>query len=107
MSVATLKSINGLSSDFIKAGQNLKLKGQAVKQAAPANTAAAKTSADTSTASAANNVQKQAVSSNGSYVVNAGDSLWVISKNNGITISKLKKINHLDSDIIIRDKNYL
>lgn len=96
VSVATLKSINGLSSDDLSIGQKLKLKGQA----APEKAAAPKTSANTSTAVAENNVQKQAASSNGTYVVDAGDSLWLISKDKGISISKLKKINHLDSNII-------
>lgn len=34
------------------------------------------------------------------YIVRAGDSLWAISRNHGINVSLIQKINHLDSSLI-------
>ncbi|MFX3619172.1 MAG: LysM peptidoglycan-binding domain-containing protein [Sporolactobacillus sp.] len=36
----------------------------------------------------------------GVYVVTSGDSLWVIANHNGITVAKIKSLNHLSSTVI-------
>ncbi|WP_110928367.1 C40 family peptidase [Bacillus massiliglaciei] len=84
--VSKLKSINGLSSDLIRVGQKLKLTGSA---SAASNTSAAKPASSSSSNSPS-----------GTYTVVAGDSLSKIAKNKGTTVSKLKSINGLSSDLI-------
>ncbi|MBM7644622.1 LysM repeat protein [Scopulibacillus daqui] len=84
MSVAQLKSANGLASDLIYAGQKLKLSG----------------SASSSGGSNSGGSSGNQASSGGTYVVKSGDSLWKIAANHGMSVSKLKSINGLSSDII-------
>lgn len=36
----------------------------------------------------------------GVYVVTSGDSLWLIANHNGITVAKIKSLNHLSSTVI-------
>lgn len=38
------------------------------------------------------------VADGGDYIVKAGDTLWTIAKNNGLTVAKLKAINNLTSN---------
>ena len=40
------------------------------------------------------------VSSEGTYVVKSGDTLWSIAKNNGLTVDELKKLNNLTSNAL-------
>ncbi|MFC7394960.1 LysM peptidoglycan-binding domain-containing protein [Scopulibacillus cellulosilyticus] len=85
MSVAQLKSINGLTSDMIHPGQKLKLKGNA------------------SSASESNKYipsGSHSTSSGGTYVVKSGDSLWKIASSHGMSVAQLKSINGLTSDMI-------
>ncbi|RYM06056.1 LysM peptidoglycan-binding domain-containing protein [Sporolactobacillus sp. THM7-7] len=158
VSASDLKTINGLSSDRITAGQVLKLKGEpasqktqaqsqeertssdsAAKDDGPANaqatnqtttdqsekkdTKAPSTSAESSQTNESS-ATKQSVSSNDSlqakadssasvsankpdvaakigskrvYMVRAGDTLWAISRDNGISVAKIQEINHLDT----------
>ena len=67
MTVSELKSLNGLTSDNLMVGQVLKVKG---------------------------NVN----SSNNTYTVKAGDSLWKIANMYGMTVDELKSLNGLTSD---------
>jgi Cell wall-associated hydrolases (invasion-associated proteins) len=117
ISVANLKAINGLTSDKIFAGQVLKLKGQAVKTSKPqTQTKAAATSTKTTssvtkpatkatvTQSTATTktvaAQPAAKATQGTYFVRTGDSLWAISRDNGISVSQIKTANHLSSSTI-------
>ena len=86
MSIDGLKSLNNLSSNFIYPGQVLKV-GQSSNQS---NTVS-KPSASQST----NNS-----SQSGSYTVKAGDSLWKIATEHGLTIAQLKSLNNLTSNTI-------
>ena len=80
VSVSSLKSWNGLSSDLIYPGQRLKV--SASGSSAPAQTTATS-------------------SSNGStHTVVSGDTLSHIAKKYGTTVSQLKSNNGLSSDII-------
>ena len=72
--IAELKSMNGLTSDIIYIGQVLKVASQSSTQA-PAST-------------------------NGRYTVVSGDSLSLIAKKHNTTVSDLKSINGLSSDLI-------
>ncbi len=90
MSVAELKQLNNLKSDMIYVGQTLKVKAEETKPAptpAPEPTPAEKPevkpdqSADT-------------------YRVKAGDTLSHIAKDYDMTVSALKNLNNLKSDLI-------
>lgn len=77
VSIANLKKWNDLKSDTIYLGQKIKIK---------------KTSSMMSTDIQTTGTKK--------YTVNSGDSLLVIGKVYGVSVSNLKKWNHLKSDLI-------
>jgi len=75
-----LRSWNNIKNDFVYPGQKL-----TVKKGGSSNSSS----------------NSNSNSSNGStHKVKIGDSLWMISQKNGISISRLKSINHLTSDTI-------
>lgn len=76
LSVSTLKSLNGISSDTIYPGQKLKVKGSA-NIAAPS-----------------------APASTGSYTIKRGDTLSGIASRHNLSVSQLKAMNNLSSDLI-------
>ncbi|MEG7335295.1 C40 family peptidase [Bacillus sp. 0102A] len=80
MTVSELKKMNGLKSDLLRIGQVLKLKG--------------------STSSSSFSSSKVSTSSTSTYKVKRGDSLSKIAKQYGTTVSKLKSLNGLKSDVI-------
>lgn len=94
LSVAQLKSMNGLSSDMIYAGQKLTVKTGA------SSTGSTTSSANTNTGATTNPVTNTQTSNTSSYTVKSGDSLWSIANKHGLSISQLKSINHLSSDMI-------
>ncbi|WP_018664792.1 LysM peptidoglycan-binding domain-containing protein [Heyndrickxia acidiproducens] len=81
--VAKLKSLNGLSSDLIFAGQKLKVTGSSSSSTVSKSSASSGSSGSTST-----------------YTVQSGDTLSGISATHGTTVAKLKSLNHLSSDRI-------
>lgn len=80
LSVSTLKSLNRISSDTIYPGQKLKVKGSA-------NTAVPSLPAST-----------------GSYTIQRGDTLSGIASRHNLSVSQLKALNNLTSDIIYAGK---
>ncbi|NTU26961.1 peptidoglycan endopeptidase LytE [Bacillus tequilensis] len=80
MTVSELKKLNGLKSDLLRIGQVLKLKG--------------------STSSTSSSSSKVSSSSTSTYKVKSGDSLSKIASKYGTTVSKLKSLNGLKSDVI-------
>ena len=72
LTVAELKSLNGLTSDNLSIGQVLKV----------------------SNSSGSSN------SSSNTYTVKSGDSLWKIANGYGVTVNELKSLNDLTSDIL-------
>ncbi|WP_083632228.1 LysM peptidoglycan-binding domain-containing protein [Domibacillus antri] len=82
--VASLKQLNGLTSDVIYVGQKLKVSGQAP------------TPQPTSTSSR----PAAPTTNSGTYTVKSGDSLSLIASRHGMTIAALKQMNSLKSDII-------
>ena len=86
ISVARLKEINGMNSDFLKIGQKLLLEAQAAGQ----TVAETEESANDSRATEAENL----------YVVQAGDSLWAIANQYGMNLDRLKYINNLSSELV-------
>ena len=77
MSISTLKSLNRLSSDVLYPGQKLKVSDTAAQ---PASVVPASTS--------------------NTYTVRSGDNLSTIASRHQQTVSKLKSINNLKSDLI-------
>ncbi|MGK4108579.1 LysM peptidoglycan-binding domain-containing protein [Enterococcus cecorum] len=94
LSVAQLKSMNGLSSDMIYAGQKLTVKTGA------SSTSSTTSSANTNTGATTNPVTNTQTSNASSYTVKSGDSLWSIANRHGLSVSRLKNMNGLTSDII-------
>lgn len=88
ISVANLKRWNSLSSDIIFVGQKLKVANS--NNSNPQNA---------SNSSSANNNSKHS-SSTQQYAVKAGDSLWAIANQHGLTVTQLKNLNSLGSDTI-------
>ncbi|MCY8510547.1 LysM peptidoglycan-binding domain-containing protein [Bacillus mojavensis] len=80
MTINELKKLNGLKSDLLRIGQVLKVKGSG-----------------SSSSSNSSNVSTSATST---YKVVRGDSLSKIAKKYGTTVSKLKSLNGLKSDLI-------
>lgn len=80
MTINELKKLNGLKSDLLRIGQVLKVKGSS-----------------SSSSSSSSNVSTSATST---YKVVRGDSLSKIAKKYGTTVSKLKSLNGLKSDLI-------
>lgn len=85
VSVARLKSLNGLRSDRIKAGQRLAVQegGAAASSASPSRTST--TASQSATAS---------------HTVKSGESLGGIARRYGTTVARIKSLNGLRSDRI-------
>ncbi|MEZ0117233.1 UNVERIFIED_ORG: cell wall-associated NlpC family hydrolase [Heyndrickxia coagulans] len=78
--------MNNLSSDLIFSGQKLKVTGSS--------------SSGSSTSGTAGAASSNSSGSTATYTVKSGDTLSGISKQYGITVSKLKSLNNLSSDLI-------
>ncbi|GLY09181.1 LysM peptidoglycan-binding domain-containing protein [Pseudobacillus badius] len=85
MTVAELQKLNGLTSHMIYAGQTLKVKGKP---------AAAKPSQPKPKPSVTPSP------SSGGYTVKSGDSLSLIAKRHQMSVTELKQLNQLASDLI-------
>lgn len=81
--VASLKKLNGLSTDVIRVGQKLKVNGTAAPSQ-PSNSSSA---------------PKPAASA-GTYTVKSGDSLGLIASRYKMSAASLKQLNGLKSDVI-------
>nr|WP_066389314.1 peptidoglycan endopeptidase [Neobacillus mesonae] len=97
--VANLKSLNGLKSDFIRVGDKLKVPAKtAVKPAVkPATKPVSKPVLQAPAKPAAPAIKPQAT---GYYLVVGGDTLGKIAVKFGTTIQDLKSQNNLTSDLI-------
>ncbi|MEG0732759.1 MAG: LysM peptidoglycan-binding domain-containing protein, partial [Vagococcus sp.] len=92
VSVAQLKSWNGLKSDMIYVGQKLTVKGgTATSTAKPTNNQSTKPKPVT---------QTKPKQTTGTYTVKRGDTLYGISIRYGVSINDIKKWNGLKSDMI-------
>ena len=90
LSIANLKSYNNLTSDTIYVGQVLSLVNATPTVTAP--TTNTNTTAPTTTTN---------TTADGSYVVKSGDTLWGIATSKGLTVTELKTLNGLSSDVIV------
>lgn len=97
MSVAKLKKLNKLSSDFIYVSQKLKVTGKDVTQVKKTATSTAKTS----TTKKVTTSKKTTTSTTAkTYSVSSGDSLGLIATKYNMSVSSLKELNNLKSDLI-------
>jgi LysM repeat protein len=89
LTVAGLKTLNNLSSDYIYPGQSLKVK-------------ATVTTGNTSTVVTTPTVTTPSVPTvtNKVYTVQKGDTLYKIASANGVSVADLKTWNNLNTDII-------
>lgn len=92
--VATIKSLNKLSSDMIYVGQTLKVNGKATVQGKSTTKKTTIKKGKTKKATAAST--KKAAT----YRVSSGDSLSKIASQYGTTIDQIKKLNNLSSNLI-------
>ena len=89
LSVAELKTLNNLSSDYIYPGQSLKVTKSV-------------TNGNNSTGVTPPTVTKPSVPTvvNKMYTVQKGDTLYKIASANGVSVAELKAWNNLNTDII-------
>lgn len=92
LSVAQVKSLNNLSSDLIRVGQKLNL---SKKQSGHANSNQSRPNNNK------NNNRSNQTTKQAKYTVQSGDSLWSIAQRNNMSVSSLKSLNKLSSDMIV------
>ena len=100
ISMDQLRSWNNLKNDLIHPGQKLVVSqtgstntGTTAKPTTPTNT-------NTSNNATNNTTSKPTISTAKTYTVKAGDSVWLIANNHGITMAQLRSWNNLKSDLI-------
>jgi membrane-bound lytic murein transglycosylase D len=98
--VARLRSMNGLRSDRIMAGQSLVVRAGATP-ARTTTTASRSTASSTSRpATAGASGSRAAAASTTTHVVKSGENLGAIAQRYGTTVSRLKSLNNLRTDRI-------
>ena len=95
MKVSDLKAVNGLTSNNLKVGQKLKVTGNA-----PSTNVSFNNGGGTDVSPAPSG---QAVK----HTVQAGDSLWSLSKKYGVKISDIQKANNMKGTYIIPGKTLI
>ena len=95
LSMDTLRSLNHIQNNFIYPGQVLKI--QASNTVTPSTPTVSQNTTQTSSTPSSN---QTTTTTTGSYTVKAGDSLWKIANQHGLSLSQLKSINHLSGDLI-------
>ena len=104
LSVSQLKNMNGLTSDVIYPGQTLKVgQGNNTSTTAPSKIATT-TPAPSQVSTTSSNTS---TSTSKTYTVASGDSLWAIANKHGLSVSQLKNMNGLTSDVIYPGKQLL
>ncbi|MCJ0537848.1 LysM peptidoglycan-binding domain-containing protein [Enterococcus cecorum] len=98
LSVSQLKSMNQLSSDLIYPGQKLVVKSGTTSTAT--TTPSQSTVTNQVTNPTTTPVSRPSTNTQASYTVKAGDSLWAIATKHGLSVSQLKSLNQLSSDMI-------
>lgn len=98
VSVDSVKRLNNFTGNDIKIGQKIKIPDNA--KTADSADSASKDEAKTSSAADSKSASSKAeasVSSDGTYVVQKGETWFGISKKYGITVAELQKMNGADS----------
>jgi len=92
ISTNELKALNGLTSNALSLGQQLRVSGGS-SYTAPDPTPTIQTHSPTV-------VKAPVFTPRPSYVVQAGDSMWRVSQKVGVSVNELKSINNLNSNIL-------
>ena len=95
ISMDTLRSLNHIQNNFIYPGQVLKI--QASNTVTPSTPNVSQNTTQTSSTPSSN---QTSTTTTGSYTVKAGDSLWKIANQHGLSVNQLKSMNQLGSDLI-------
>ena len=96
LSVSQLKSMNQLTSDLIYPGQKLTVRKGNNTSSTATNPTTPNNSANQSSGQSSNHQPVDTTS----YTVKSGDSLWSIANRYGLSVSQLKSMNQLTSDLI-------
>ncbi len=92
VSVNEIKALNGLTSNALSLGQQLRVSGGS-SYTAPVVVPTIQTNSPTI-------VKAPVFVPRPSYVVQAGDSMWRVSQKVGVSVNELKSINNLTSNIL-------
>ncbi|MFN2745735.1 LysM peptidoglycan-binding domain-containing protein [Bacillus sp. z60-18] len=91
MTVAEIKTLNGLKSDTIYPNQVLKVKGTA---------SGGSSSSGSSSHSSASKSSTSSSSKTTTYTVKPGDSLWKIANSLNVTVQSIREANNLKTDVL-------
>ncbi|MFT9374063.1 LysM peptidoglycan-binding domain-containing protein, partial [Liquorilactobacillus hordei] len=90
-------SWNNLSSNTIYIGQSLKVSNSASQSS---NSNSSSSSSNSTSSSSQSSSSTSSTSSTSTYTVKSGDSLWAVANKYGLTVTKLKELNSLNTNTI-------
>ena len=109
VSVSAIQKANGFSDNRIKVGQKIKIPDATVSASATASvpaqtskTVAASSNPPAASESASSAVAKTPANSDGTYIVQKGETWFGISKKHGISVADLQKLNGVGSDAALK-----
>lgn len=109
VSVSAIQEANGFSDNGIKVGQKIKIPDATVSASAtasaPAQTSKTVTASSNSPAvseSSSSAAAKTSANSDGTYIVQKGETWFGISKKHGISVADLQKLNGVGSDAALK-----
>ncbi|MDY6396346.1 MAG: LysM peptidoglycan-binding domain-containing M23 family metallopeptidase [Treponema sp.] len=109
VSVSAIQEANGFSDNGIKVGQKIKIPDATVSASAtasvPAQTSKTVTASSNSpavSASSSSAAAKASANSDGTYIVQKGETWFGISKKHGISVADLQKLNGVGSDAALK-----
>ncbi len=109
VSVSAIQEANGFSDNGIKVGQKIKIPDATVSASAtasaPAQTSKTVTASSNPPAvseSASSAAAKTSANSDGTYIVQKGETWFGISKKHGISVADLQKLNGVGSDAALK-----
>ncbi|XJS11461.1 LysM peptidoglycan-binding domain-containing protein [Aerococcaceae bacterium WGS1372] len=97
MTLSQLKSLNGLTSDLIHPGQVLKVTGSAEYTTTASDSS---NTVNNNNSAVKEGVGTNSTTSSSTYSVKAGEGLYRIAVNQGMTLEQLKSLNGLTSNLI-------
>lgn len=109
VSVSAIQEANGFSDNGIKVGQKIKIPDATVSASATASvpaqtskTAAASSNPPAVSESSSSAAAKTSANSDGTYIVQKGETWFGISKKHGISVADLQKLNGVGSDAALK-----
>lgn len=109
VSVSAIQEANGFSDNGIKVGQKIKIPDATVSASATASvpaqtskTVAASSNPPAASESTSSTAAKTPANSDGTYIVQKGETWFGISKKHGISVADLQKLNGVGSDAALK-----